>query len=89
MFLSAITPPIGNARWTPQKIRKFSVVWIFILQIWSASPIQEINYGSANTNGFVNVHILNRQSGPEGPHEMVKKWQNVAYLISYNKQERK
>ncbi len=52
MFLSAITPPMGNARWTPQKIRKFSKVWIFILQIWSASPIQEINYGSANTNGL-------------------------------------
>ncbi len=43
LFLSAITPPIGDARWTPHKIRKFSVVWIFILQICSATPIQEIN----------------------------------------------
>ncbi len=35
----------------PQKIREFSVVWILILQIFSASFIQEINYGSANTYG--------------------------------------
>ncbi len=43
MFLSAITPPIGNARWTTQNIRKFSDVWIFILQICSALLFQEIN----------------------------------------------
>ncbi len=50
--------PIGIAKWTPPKIRKFSVVWIFILQICSASPIQETNDGSSNIYGFVNVHIL-------------------------------
>ncbi len=72
MFLSAITPRIGNARRTPQKIRKFSVSLIFILQICYTSPIQEINFGSASTYGFVNVHILNRQSWPRV--EMVKKW---------------
>ncbi len=61
----------------PQQIRKISVVWIFILRIWSALPIQEINYGSANTIGFVNVYILNRQSWSKG--EMVKIWQDIAF----------
>ncbi len=55
MSLSVITPPIGNARWTPQKIRKFSVVWIFILQIWRNKHV------CTNTIGIVNVHILNIQ----------------------------
>ncbi len=32
----------------PKKIRKISVVSMFILQIWSALSIQEINYDSAN-----------------------------------------
>ncbi len=48
IFLSAITPPTGNARWTPKKIRKIPVVWMFSLQIWSTLPIQEINYDFAN-----------------------------------------
>ena len=43
MFLSVITTPIGNARWTAQKIREISIDWIFILQICSATPIQDIN----------------------------------------------
>ncbi len=48
------------------------------MQIWSALAIQEINYGSSNTNGIVNVHIMNRQSGWKGV-EMVKKWQDIAF----------
>jgi hypothetical protein len=65
----------------PQKIRKISIVQIFILQIWSALPIQEVNYVwfrqyfvadvlffpiLLGLIGFVNVHILNEQSGSKG-----------------------
>ncbi len=67
-----------DARWgEPLKNPQTLIVRVFILQIWSALPIQEINYGSANTIGFVNVHILNRQSRSKG--KMVKKWQGIAY----------
>ncbi len=78
MFLSIITAPKGNAGWTPPKIREFSVVWIFILQIFYASFIQEINYGSANTYGLVNVHIL-IIGNADRRGEMVNKWQDIAY----------
>jgi hypothetical protein len=40
-------------------------------------PIQEINYGSSNTIGFVNVHILYGKA--DGRDEMVKKLQDIAY----------
>jgi hypothetical protein len=52
------------------------IVRIFILQIWFALPIQDVNMSSpiywrrriisANTIGVVNVHILGNWSRPIG-----------------------
>ncbi len=51
-------PPKKSAN---SKLFKYSSCKFF-----SLLPIQEVNYGSANTIDFVNVHIFNRQSGSKG-----------------------
>ena len=60
---------IGFARWTPKKSVKSKLFKHSSCKIWSALPIQEVNYGSANifgTHGLCEFHILNMQSGSKG-----------------------
>jgi hypothetical protein len=74
MFLSVITAPIELAQLIDFLIRRCHVKRTFILQIRSATPIQDMNTSapicwrwrviSATTNGAVNIHILNRQDSP-------------------------
>jgi hypothetical protein len=74
IFLSVITAPIELAQLIDFLIRRCHVKRIFILQIRSATPIQDMNTSapicwrwrviSATTNGAVNIHILNSQDSP-------------------------
>jgi hypothetical protein len=76
MFLSVITAPIVLAQIIYFSIRRCHVNWIFILQIRSAMPIQDMNMSapiywrwrilSPTTNVAENVHILNRHNGLKG-----------------------
>ncbi len=68
LFLSVITAPIVLAQLIHFLIRRCHINRIFILQIRSATPIQDMNMSSpiywrwrvisANTTGAVNVHIV-------------------------------